>query len=220
MISKKDKFIILMPPKTASTSLSNTLRKTNISFSIPNEFISPLSHLKLDEIVKIYNVEKLEEYKILQVVRNPYQRFISAYFQLMRITDNVENIKFKNYNLNKFTKHLYDSKKSENFLKNFYGDTSFVETQIKNNAGWGGSGLFDTQLSWKNIDCKVTYFKLENISNDISPISNFINLPINSLDLLNSTGNKNYLNLIDDEMKLIIKDLFDEDIKSFQYLHI
>jgi hypothetical protein len=105
-------------------------------------------------------------------------------------------------------------------LKNFYGDTSFVETQIKNNAGWGGSRLFDTQLSWKNIDCKVTYFKLENISNDISPISNFINLPINSLDLLNSTGNKNYLNLIDDEMKLIIKDLFDEDIKSFQYLHI
>lgn len=207
-----------MPPKTASTSLTNTLKKSGISFSFPNQITSPLSHLKLNEIIKIYDVHNLAEYKILQIVRDPYQRFISAYFQLMKIIHNVDNIKFKNYELNQFTKHLYESKKSENFIKNFFGDTSFVENKIKNNEGWGGTRLFDTQISWKNLDCEVTYFKLEDISRDVSPISNFINLPINSFDFLNSTGKKNHSELIDEEMKGIINELFYDDFKSFQYL--
>jgi hypothetical protein len=218
MISKKDKLIFLMPPKTASTSLTNTLKKSGISFSFPNQITSPLSHLKLNEIIKIYDVHNLSEYKILQIVRDPYQRFISAYFQLMKIIHNVENIKFKNYELNQFTKHLYESKKSENFITNFFGDTSFVDNKIKNNEGWGGTRLFDTQISWKNLDCEVTYFKLEDISRDVSPISNFINLPVNSFDFLNSTGNKNHSELIDEEMKGIINELFYDDFKSFQYL--
>ena len=207
-----------MPPKTASTSLTNTLKKSGISFLIPNQVTSPLSHLKLDEIIKIYDVHNLAEYKILQVVRDPYQRFISAYFQLMKIIHNVDNIKFKNYELNQFTKHLYESKKSENFITNFFGNTSFVENKIKNNEGWGGTRLFDTQISWKNLDCEITYFKLEDISRDVSSLSNLINLPINSFDFLNSTGKKNYLEMIDEEMKRIINELFYDDFKSFQYL--
>jgi hypothetical protein len=218
MISKKDKLIFLMPPKTASTSLTNTLKKSGISFLFPNQVTSPLSHLKLDEIIKIYDVHNLAEYKILQIVRDPYQRFISAYFQLMKIIHNVDNIKFKNYELNQFTKHLYESKKSENFITNFFGNTSFVENKIKNNEGWGGTRLFDTQISWKNLDCEITYFKLEDISRDVSSLSNLINLPINSFDFLNSTGKKNHLEMIDEEMKRIINELFYDDFKSFQYL--
>jgi hypothetical protein len=222
MISKKNKLIFLMPPKTASTSLTNTLKKSGISFSLPNQIHTPLSiplvHLKLDEIIKIYDVHNLSEYKILQVVRDPYQRFISAYFQLLKILYKVKNIKFKDYNLNQFTKHLYESKKSENFIDNFFGDTSFIQNKIMKNEGWGGTRLFDTQISWKNLDCEITYLKLEDISRDVSQISNFINLPINSFDFLNSTGRKNHLELIDEEMKIIIIELFYDDFKSFQYL--
>lgn len=207
-----------MPPKTASTSLRNTLQKSGITFSFPAQRTSPLSHLKLDEIIKIYDVHNLAEYKILQIVRDPYQRFMSGYFVLMKLIHDVDNIKFKNYELNQFAKHLYESKKSENFISNFFGDISFVENKIKNNEGWGGTRLFDTQTSWKNLDCEITYFKLEDISGDVSPISNFINLPINGFDFLNSTGNKNYLELIDEEMKKIINELFYDDFKSFQYL--
>lgn len=211
-----------MPPKTASTSLSNTLRNSGITFSTPNKTHSPLStplaHLKLDEIIKIYDVHNLSEYKILQVVRDPYQRFVSAYFQLMQIIHKVPNIKFKDYKLNQFTKHLYESKKSENFITNFFGDTSFVENKIIKKEGWGGTRLFDTQISWKNLDCEITYLKLEDVSRDVSPISNFINLPIKSFDFLNSSGKKNHLELIDEEMKRIINELFYDDFKSFQYL--
>lgn len=207
-----------MPPKTASTSLTDALKKTNLTFSFPNQITSPMSHLKLDEIIKIYDISDLEEYKVFQIVRNPYHRFVSSYFQLMRIVEKLGNIKFKNYDLNEFTNHLYDSKKSENFISSFYGDISFVESSIKNNIGWGGTRLFDTQLSWKNLECNVTYFKLEEICYDISPISNYLGLPINDLNTLNSSGNKKYLDLINEEMKLIIDELFYDDFKSFQYL--
>jgi hypothetical protein len=92
---------------------------------------------------------------------------------------------------------------------------------IKNGISWGGSRLYDTQLSWKNLDCDITYFKLEEVSKNIEPISDFLKIPLPKLDVVNSFSNgKNYSELIDDEIKLIIKEIFAEDFKSFQYLHI
>jgi hypothetical protein len=131
------------------------------------------------------------------------------------------SIKFINYDLNKFSKHLHDTIKSENFLKNFFGDTSFIEMSINNGISWGGSRLYDTQLSWKNLDCNITYFKLEDITSNIQPISDFLQIPLSSLDVVNSSSkNKNYSQLIDDEIKVIVNDIFSEDIQYFQYLDI
>jgi hypothetical protein len=130
-------------------------------------------------------------------------------------------VKFINYDLKQFSEHLYNTINSENFLKNFYGDTSFIEMSIRNGISWGGSRLFDTQLSWKNLDCKITYFKLEDISVNIQPISDFLEIPLPKLDVVNFHSNgKNYSELIDDEIKLIVEEIFAEDIKVFQYLDI
>jgi hypothetical protein len=222
MIDKNKKIIVLMPPKTASNSIKLTLKKQGVNFSNPTKkTTSPLIHLKLNEIVDLFEIDNLQEYKIFQIVRNPYIRFVSSYFHQMRILNNVKTIKFINYDLNQFSKHLYDTIKSENFLKNFYGDTSFIEMSIKNGISWGGSRLYETQLSWKNLDCDITYFKLEEVSKNIEPISDFLKIPLPKLDFVNSFSNgKNYSELIDDEIKLIIEEIFAEDFKSFQYLHI
>ena len=139
----------------------------------------------------------------------------------MRILNNMRSVKFIDFNLNQFSKHLQSTIRSENFLKNFYGDTSFIERSIKNGVSWGGSRLFDTQSSWKNLNCDITYFKLEEVSVNIQPISDFLKIPLPKLDVVNSFSNgKNYSELIDTEIKLIIEEIFDEDFKSFQYLHI
>jgi hypothetical protein len=222
MIDKNKKIIVLMPPKTASNSIKLTLKKQGVNFSNPTKkTTSPLIHLKLKEIVDLFEIGNLQEYKIFQIVRNPYERFISSYFHQMRILNNMRSVKFIDFNLNQFSKHLQSTIRSENFLKNFYGDTSFIERSIKNGVSWGGSRLFDTQSSWKNLNCDITYFKLEEVSVNIQPISDFLKIPLPKLDVVNSFSNgKNYSELIDTEIKLIIEEIFDEDFKSFQYLHI
>ena len=222
MISKKEKLIVLMPPKTASNAIKQTLEKHGVTFSNPTKKTnSPLIHLKLTEIVDLFEIDNLNEYKIFQIVRNPYDRFVSSYFHQMRILHNMRSIKFINYDLNEFSKHLHKTIKSENFLENFYGDTSFVQMSINNGVSWGGSRLYDTQLSWKNSDCNITYFKLEDISLNIQPISDFLQIHLSSLDVVNfSSTNKNYSELIDGEIKHILNDIFEEDIQYFQYLDI
>ena len=211
-----------MPPKTASNSIKQTLEKQGINFSNPTKkTTSPIIHLKLNEIVDLFEIDNLEKYKIFQIVRNPYVRFVSSYFHQMRILNNMRSVKFIDFNLNQFSKHLHNTIKSENFLKNFYGDTSFIERSIKNGVSWGGSRLYDTQLSWKNLNCDITYFKLEEVSVNIQPISDFLKIPLPKLDVVNSfSDGKNYPKLIDNEIKLIIEEIFAEDIKVFQYLDI
>ena len=211
-----------MPPKTASNSIKQTLEKQGINFSNPTKkTTSPIIHLKLNEIVDLFEIDNLEKYKIFQIVRNPYVRFVSSYFHQMRILNNMRSVQFIDFNLNQFSKHLHNTIKSENFLKNFYGDTSFIERSIKNGVSWGGSRLYDTQLSWKNLNCDITYFKLEEVSVNIQPISDFLKIPLPKLDVVNSfSDGKNYPKLIDNEIKLIIEEIFAEDIKVFQYLDI
>ena len=219
MIDKDKKLIVLMPPKTASNSLKETIEKNGFQFSIPSQKIStPLIHLKLNEIIKIFEVNDLSEYKILQVTRDPYTRFVSSYFHLMRITHNIRLLKFSNYDFPTFTNHFYESIKTENFIKNFYGSTSFVDHCINNGISWGGSRLFDTQKSWCDAESNVSYFKLENISKEISPINHFLPAKISFLSNINKSNLEHkYDSMITSKIKDIVLEVFEEDFKFFNY---
>jgi hypothetical protein len=219
MIDKDKKIIVLMPPKTASNSLRETMMNNGIKFSNPIKKIStPLIHLKLDEIIKIFEVGNLSNYKILQVTRDPYTRFVSSYFHLIRITQNVGQFKFSNYDFPTFTHHFYESIKSENFIKNFYGDTSFVDNCINNGISWGGSRLFDTQKSWSNSNSNVSYFKLEDISKEISSVNDFLSTEIYFLSNINKSNLEHkYDSMLTPNIKEIILEIFEEDFKFFNY---
>lgn len=208
-----------MPPKTASNSLKETMEKNGINFTNPSKQISaPLIHLKLDEIIKTFEVNDLSEYKILQVTRDPYTRFVSSYFHLMRITHNVGLFKFSNYDFITFTHHLYESINSENFIKNFYGNTSFVDHCINNGISWGGSRLFDTQKSWSNTNSNVSYFKLEDISKEFSSINDFLSTEISSMSNINKSNLEDkYNSMLTPDIKNIILEIFEEDFKFFNY---
>jgi len=219
MIVKDKKLIVLMPPKTASNSLKDTMEKNGIRFTKPIKKIStPLIHLKLNEIIEIFEVNDLSEYKILQVTRDPYTRFVSSYFHLMRITQNVELIKFSNYDFDTFTQHFYESIRSENFIKNFYGSNSYVDRCISSGISWGGSRLFDTQKSWGESDLNISYFKLEDISKKISIINDFLSTKISYLSNINKSNlDYKYSSMLTPEIKNIILEVFKEDFEFFDY---
>lgn len=207
-----------MPPKTASNSIRVLLQQFEYVFSKHLKISLPQIHLRISEIIDLFDVSDLSEYKIIQITRNPYYRYVSSFFHQNRIIPENYNPNFKNYNLTEFSKYLLDSKKSNNFVESFYGDTSFINTSIKSGESWGGSRLFDTQLSWDDVGANVEYFKLENLSTDISELENFLGITLKKLPIINSRGLNNHMDLITPEIKDIVVELFDEDFTKFNYI--
>lgn len=206
-----------MPPKTASNSIRTTLETQGVVFYKDNQIL-PQIHLKLSEIVNRYVINDLENYKIIQIVRDPYLRFVSSFFFQKRIILNNHNIIFKDYDLEEFSTHLLNSKKTNNFLESFYGDTSFIHNQINNGISWGGSRFYDTQTSWNDIGEKISHFKLEEFSNNVNKFKEITNLSIKDLFHINSQNLRlDYTELITPKIKDIVIELFEEDFINFGY---
>jgi hypothetical protein len=206
-----------MPPKTASNSIRTTLEEQGVVFLKDTQKL-PQVHLKLSEIINRYDIDNLDDYKIIQIVRNPYSRFVSSFFFQKKIIPNNYNVIFRDHSLEEFSTHLLKSKKTNNFVESFYGDTSFVNNQINNGISWGGTRFYETQTSWNDLDKKINYFKLEEFSNNADRIKELINLPISNLSHVNSQNlNLNYINLITPNVKNVIIELFEEDFDTFGY---
>jgi len=219
MIDKTKKLIVLMPPKTASNSIRVLLEQHGYFFSKDSKKTNyPQIHLRLSEIVDFYNINNLDEYRIIQITRNPYHRYVSSFYFQKKIIPQNFSVKFKDYTLEEFSNHLLESKKTNNFIDNFYGDSLFVNHTINNGISWGGTRFYDKQIDWNDLGMDVKYFKLENIINDISELEKFLNLPIKTLPLINSQGlNVDYLSLITPKIQNIVIELFGEDFDKFNY---
>lgn len=222
MVSKTQKIIFLLPPKTASNALVQTLMNNGFEpDSQSNKYSVSKIHLKLDEIMDRYDIESLDGYKVIQVTRNPYDRIISAYYHQIRIFNqpNFEsNISISGYTFDQFLTHLNSTINSENFIEDFYGDSSYINYVIENKRFWGGTRFYHTQSSWKNVNCDFYHFKLEDLTNDISPLSTLINLSLPPLVEFNiNPENVNYELHKTNENKLIIETIFSDDFINFSY---
>lgn len=209
-----------MPPKTASNSIKTLLEQFGYVFFKDLKKINyPQIHLKLSEIIEIYDVSDLNEYKIIQVVRNPYHRFISSFFFQKKIIPVGYSIKFENFNLNQFSNHLLESKNTIDFVSNFYGDISFVNDCIQSGRSWGGTRFYDKQVDWNDVGAEVKYFKLEELSIDTIKLQSYLNLPNKNLPKVNSQELVfDYLELITPEIKDVIIKLFEEDFDKLGYI--
>ena len=218
MICKNKNIIILMPPKTASNSLKVLLEGSGFIFSNEPNLPHPQIHLKLSELVDVYKIDNLNQYTIIQITRNPYERFVSSFFFQKKILPETYHPLFKDYDLPTFTNHLLESKNSSDFIESFYGDTSFVRNNIKQGINWGGSRLYDSQVSWNDMNQNVTYFKLEDISKDLNPLRELLGLNSLVLPTINSQGlNIDYQSLLTQDIKNILSHLFHDDFKLLGY---
>ena len=209
-----------MPPKTASISIRTMLEHCGYVFNKSNKKINyPQIHLRLSEIIELHDINNLQEYKIIQVVRNPYHRFVSSFFFQKKIIPIEYPVKFKDFDLGGFSKHLIESKRTDNFIENFYGETSFVYDSIISGRNWGGTRFYDKQVDWNDVGADVKYFKLEGLSENTIELQSYLKLPNNKLPKVNSQEFVfDYLELITPEIKDIIIKLFDEDFNKFGYI--
>jgi len=218
MISENFNLITLMPPKTASNSLKSTLESQGVIF-LQHTKSKPQIHLKLSEIVENFELENLTNYRIIQIVRNPYLRFVSSFYFIKKIIPNGYNPIFRSLNVSEFIDHLIYSKKTGNFVEAFYGDVNFVNTKINNGSNWGGSRLFDTQSSWNDCDSDVIHFKIEDLADNLYSLNKILGTSITNLHRLNSQNIKtDYFTLLSNENKKKISELFEEDFKKFGYV--
>jgi hypothetical protein len=136
MVSKTQKIIFLLPPKTASNSLHFSLNDNGFLEDSQNDtYLVPKLHLKLDEIMVAYDIESLDGYKVIQISRNPYDRMISGYYHQIRIFNrpDFESItSISGYTFDQFLLHLNSTINSENFIEDFYGNSSHINYVIEN----------------------------------------------------------------------------------------
>jgi hypothetical protein len=207
-----------MPPKTASNSLKDCLNQAGVEFEQMIKYNLPDIHLFLSEIVKIYEVDDLSSYKIIQIVRNPYDRFASSYFHQLRILQNIET-NLDGLDFREFALHLKDCMLSDkDFLQRFYGRTDFIDKFVFSGKSWAGTRLYLNQHQWTDMDANTKFFKLEDISENINPLSEYLNLELNSLPKKNTNkSEKKYKELLTKEINEIVELIFKKDLEYFNY---
>jgi hypothetical protein len=218
-VSLDKKLIILFPPKTASTSIQSAMNKTGIKFNFGKKKLEyPIFHLNLSELCDCHVLTNIEDYTSIQFTRNPYYRFISSYYQLIRISPNNEKITFHGMNFKEFVFHIDKCKSSENFIENFFGDDSHYYENLRTKKSWSGVRMFDEQIAHNDLGVKIHYFKIEDLSNNLKIVSNLISSEIGPVyNLKRNPIEINYDNLLDSESKEIIYKNFISDFKVLGY---
>jgi hypothetical protein len=225
MVSKKNKVIFLLPPKTGSTSLKKCLIDAGINFSNQIKRVDyPVYHSTLSEIMEVYDIKEneLDEYKIVQIVRNPFDRFISAWQHQIDISSRMLSTSYslsEMINKVEFHKNLLPNE-IDKFYELFYGSVKFKINSFKNGT-WGGMRFWCEQNWWNTKTDTTKYFKLEDLKTNTSELSDYIKINLSSLPHIkpNSQSKRNldYRAYYTEENMNSVKKLFNNDITLFNY---
>lgn len=219
IVCKKNKIILITPPKTGTYSITRYLMDNDIYNSLPvNPSNYPIYHLTLSEICNVYDIsdEELSNFKILQCVRNPYDRMVSAWLHQTRILN--KNLSF--YELICMVdenKYLLPNNIDE-FYSSFYDDINYKKKSfIKGN--WGGLRFYFEQAWFNDVKANVNYFKLENLKNSTAELSKFLGIETKEFPHINKNLERNidYNLYYDDKKKDMVTKMYKNDIKLFDY---
>ena len=215
VVSLERKLIFLTPPKCSTYSLKEYLDKGGIKMDEPLRFPStPFYHATLSEILFAYGIpiKSLKDYTIIQITRNPFTRFISSFLHqqsLLRTKISIEEfLEFlENY------KYLLPFNKDE-FFYLLFNDEAYKWNNYRRNQ-WGGIRFWYNQIWWNDVKAKINYFKLEDISKDVSPLSNLLKINNFSYPINNYTSKNNFQ--LSNKLKNKIYYLFEDDFKHLNY---
>lgn len=218
MVIDRFKLVALLPSKTGSSSLRGLFLEQRV-LQRPEfrRLPYPHYHLYLSELALVHGLDSksLAKYKLVQVTRDPIHRFISAWKHQERILGHsieVEDLLDKLY----FYKFLLPDQWEEFYLK-FYDDP---DHQIKSfqKGNWGGVRFYVDQVDWNDLNLNVCYFKLEELSVDIAPLSEFLQLNLPPLPQKNKGNYSETVgSLLTYSLKEKVYQLFKRDFKAFNY---
>ena len=217
VVSLKQKIIILTPSKCSTHSLKTFLESVGVEFDEPKREVNNIFyHSLLSEICYAYVLppSRLSEFKIIQIVRNPYDRMISSYFSQKQIFPLLPTFDGFLENLQR-SKYLLPYNVDE-FYTQFYGDFSYKKHSLSN-GNWGGLRFYFEQNWWNNVGAKVTSFKLEEVNNDSKDLCNFLGVNHQPYPKINSKS-YNKIVLTPENKELIYTEYF-KDFKLYNYLN-
>ena len=232
MVSKKNKIILLLPPRTGGKSLVKALKNAGMVFdppvNVPNH---PTTNLKLSEILKVWDIsmDELHQYTVFQLVRHPFDRFMSSYLNYRSTTGS--KITLDNFFNKILTCRRYFPSFPDYFYKNFHDEGQKEQLWKSNN--WGGSRDFHPMYSWNDLfisNNKYHVLKLEELNRFEKPydLNGFLETATSDpliqvtkkFPHLNKTKNplfKNYRVGFSHKFRVFLYKIFKYDILSFEY---
>ncbi|WP_035805709.1 sulfotransferase family 2 domain-containing protein [Lunatimonas lonarensis] len=114
----------------------------------------PHYHLTLSELMYVHGLteKSLSSYRIVQVVRNPLNRFVSAWKHQERILGKTMALQALLEKLAMYKCLLPD--KWEEFYRNFYEDPQHREKSFAR-GNWGGLRFYMDQVDWNDVNRPV-----------------------------------------------------------------
>lgn len=194
MISHKHKFILLHAGKCAGSSIKTALKKVinDPDANIQGHFT--LAYFKSNILQLGYN---FEDYKIVGLTRNPYDRMVSWYYH------------------------------SVNVVKSFSGSfESFCQFRLISNNGsilqLNEKGLYarDSENLLPPYDKCDYIIRFENLQDDFNNFTSHINLPSTQLPHIQHNTERpkeSYRKLYTDLSKKIVSEYFEDTISRFDY---
>jgi len=162
-------------------------------------------HLTLSNFLNYHNNIDISRYKVITIIRNPFDRIFSVYNHIKKINRNgiyTFAIDINNKNFNEWLKYIYTIFNELKEKSKEYGDDlySFFIPQI------------DFLTVGNNIPKYVKIFRFENLDK----LENFINCKLihankSNIEMIN------YKNIYNKESINIIKKLYNKDLKIFNY---
>lgn len=194
IISEKYKWIYLKFPRTAGTSLLRGTLEKNCNYSKHIFYYSSNIMVRKKFLSWINNIknEHLKEYFIFTIVRNPYDRLVSAW-RYIYLFARKENISFDNFVKNKMISKMYTSEAS--------GHWSLMSDLVE----------CDNRLITNYIG------KYEDLDNSCKEICKNINFKIKKLPVINKLEHEHYSKYYTPELRQIVENVYRKDIELFNY---
>ena len=203
MISHKHKFIFLHLPKTGGTSILKPLHK------LCDESKFKTGHPKLRLVDNSYHligkstdIKLPADYAVYTIVRNPFQRVVSAFFYLKSRVSKWQN------DLNFCTKHELDRCNFSEFVKYKLNDVSHY-FHFRNIIG--------DYILKKDIGRVDSIGRFETLQQDFDIICDKIGIPCQQLPHENKSKHKHYTEYYNEETREIVAEKYAEDIECFGY---
>lgn len=158
-------------------------------------------HAPLADYAGVFSPHEFNTYFKFTIVRNPWDRLLSAFVFLKKGGFNQEDARWSSKHLssysdfNTFVKG-WVNRKSVWTKQHFYPQSYFVELNGKINVDYVG--------------------RFENINEDFAVVARRLGIE-GELDHLNGTGKKNYRDYYDKESGEIVADVYRDDIALFDY---
>lgn len=199
MISHTKKFIYIHINKCGGTSLTDILSKYATDFNTNK--IGYREHSTMSEVYSAIGNDLADSYYKFTVIRNPYDRLSSFYRHIKRVNSWIYIKMSKKFDITTFNKFI-------NVLPELYKSRSDYEIGI-------------ISLSeWLTVNDKIKInkiIKLEDLNNEYKNLSNKFGFEVDLKKLNQDPNRVDHKTLYTNEMKDIVKYIYDVDFKNFNY---